>query len=166
MRLELSLLPGISLAVVERVLPFVTVFSGRAGSRRLQRGPDGPIRSPGNDAPDPWRGAERAGQRSWRWARAVGAARPSEVARHGRQIESIPGVNRGRIRQRQACSCGGRVSPQGPRRRGKDDKATRIKARSRAEKIKTPKTKTPNPMNCFIGGTISMVRCNPRKDLP
>jgi general secretion pathway protein K len=28
--LELSLLPGISLAVVERVLPFVTVFSGRA----------------------------------------------------------------------------------------------------------------------------------------
>src|SRR3984957_774034 len=27
--LELSLLPGISLAVVERVLPFVTVFSGR-----------------------------------------------------------------------------------------------------------------------------------------
>jgi general secretion pathway protein K len=29
--LELSLLPGISLAVVERVLPFVTVFSGRPG---------------------------------------------------------------------------------------------------------------------------------------
>ena len=29
--LELSLLPGISLAVVERVLPFVTVFSGRSG---------------------------------------------------------------------------------------------------------------------------------------
>jgi general secretion pathway protein K len=28
--LELSLLPGISLAVVERVLPYVTVFSGRA----------------------------------------------------------------------------------------------------------------------------------------
>ena len=28
--LELSLLPGVSLAVVERVLPFVTVFSGRA----------------------------------------------------------------------------------------------------------------------------------------
>jgi general secretion pathway protein K len=28
--LELSLLPGLSLAVVERVLPFVTVFSGRA----------------------------------------------------------------------------------------------------------------------------------------
>ncbi len=28
--LELSLLPGISLAVVERVLPFVTVFSGRS----------------------------------------------------------------------------------------------------------------------------------------
>ena len=28
--LELSLLPGISLAVVERVLPLVTVFSGRA----------------------------------------------------------------------------------------------------------------------------------------
>ena len=27
--LELSLLPGVSLAVVERVLPFVTVFSGR-----------------------------------------------------------------------------------------------------------------------------------------
>lgn len=29
--LELSLLPGISLAVVERVLPFVTVFSGQSG---------------------------------------------------------------------------------------------------------------------------------------
>jgi general secretion pathway protein K len=29
--LELSLLPGVSLAVVERVLPFVTVFSGRPG---------------------------------------------------------------------------------------------------------------------------------------
>jgi general secretion pathway protein K len=28
--LELSLLPGVSLAVVERVLPFVTVFSGRS----------------------------------------------------------------------------------------------------------------------------------------
>jgi general secretion pathway protein K len=27
--LELSLLPGISLAVIERILPFVTVFSGR-----------------------------------------------------------------------------------------------------------------------------------------
>ena len=29
--LELSLLPGISLAVVDRILPFVTVFSGRSG---------------------------------------------------------------------------------------------------------------------------------------
>jgi general secretion pathway protein K len=29
--LELSLLPGVSLAVVERVLPYVTVFSGRPG---------------------------------------------------------------------------------------------------------------------------------------
>ena len=115
--LELSLLPGIlacggraGFAVCDRV-------QRPCGRQRVQRGPDGPIRSPENDASNSWRGTERAGQRSWRWARAVGAARSSEVERHGRGVESIPGLNRGRLRQRQACSCRGRVSPQGPRRR-------------------------------------------------
>ena len=60
--LELSLLPGVSLAAVERVLPFVTVFSGRPEVDVSNADPNGPVRSPWNDAPNPWRGAERAGQ--------------------------------------------------------------------------------------------------------
>ena len=48
--LELSLLPGVPEPVVERVLPFVTVFSGRPANRRRQRGPDGSLRAAGHDA--------------------------------------------------------------------------------------------------------------------
>ena len=59
-----------------------------------------------------------------------------------------------------------RLKDEGDAAPGGKNQATRIKARSRAERIKTPKTKTPNLMNCFIGGTISMAPCNPRKDLP
>ena len=174
--LELSLLPGVSLAVVERVLPFVTVFSGRSGGRRVQRGPDGPIRSSGNDTSNPWRGAERAGQAILTmgarcWSCSVRRSR----TRHNREIESVPGVNRGRLRQWQARSRGGRVSPQGPRRQGpggkdqgdKDQGAKDQGAKDQGARTRAPATKaTKNPMNCFIGGTISMVRCNPRKDRP
>ena len=133
--LELSLLPGISLAVVERVLPFVTVFSGHAEVDVSSADPTVLSAFPRNDASNPWRGAERARQRSWRWACAVGAARSGEVARHNRHIESIPGVNRGRLRQRQACSCGGRVSPQGPRRQGQrhKDQGRQPRARPRRQ---------------------------------
>ena len=165
--LELSLLPGISLAVVERVLPFVTVFSGRAEVDVSSADPTVlsalPEMTPqilgavlNARVSDP--GDGRA------LLELLGPAKSHATAD---SIESIPGVNRGRLRQRQACSCGGRVSPQGPRRQGpRRRRARRQGPRQGQGKIKTPKTKTPNPMNCFIGGTISMVRCNPRKERP
>ena len=37
-------------------------------------------------------------------------------------------------------------------------------SKTKAARIKLPRTKATNPTICFIGGTISMVRCNPRKD--
>ena len=82
--LELSLLPGIPLAVVERVLPFVTVFSGRAEVDVSTADPTVLSAFPEMTPPNPWRGAERAGQRSWRRDDVAGRARSGEGAGHGR----------------------------------------------------------------------------------
>ena len=50
---------------------------------------------------------------------------------------------------------------------GDEDKgANNQGAKDQNARIKTPRTKATNPMNCCIGGTISMVRCNPHKDRP
>ena len=53
-----------------------------------------------------------------------------------------------------------RLKDQGDKEQADKDKGSKDKA----TKTKATKTKAMNPMNCFIGGTISMVRCNPRKD--
>ena len=76
--LELSLLPGLPERLVERVLPFVTVFSGRPGDRCRKRGSDGPLRAAGHDASDPGRRSEGAGERSERRADGSGASRSGE----------------------------------------------------------------------------------------
>ena len=137
--LELSLLPGVSLAVVERVLPFVTVFSGRpevdvssADPTVLSAFPEmtpqilGAVLNARVKDPDDGRAL-------------LALLGPAKARATTDRSRSIPGVNLGRIRQWQACSCGGRVSPQGPRRQGASRQG------QRSDKDKSDKDKSDEP---------------------
>ena len=158
--LELSLLPGISLAVVERVLPFVTVFSGHpevdvssADPTVLSALPEMTPQILGAvlnaRVSDP--GDGRALLELLGPAKSHATADTSKAFRASIAVEFDNG-------RRVHAEVVFRLKDQG-------DKAAR-RQETMATKTKATKTKASNPMNCFIGGTISMVLCNPRKDRP
>ncbi len=93
--LELSLLPGLPEPVVERVLPFVTVFSGRPGIDVASADPAVLSALLGMTPQNSERSSERAGERSWRQGSASGASRSGEEP-----------CRRGRIKGGPRRSCG------------------------------------------------------------
>ena len=152
--LELSLLPGVSLAVVERVLPFVTVFSGRAEVDVSSADPTVLSAFP---------------EMTPQILGAVLNARVNDPG-DGRTLLALLGPAKARATADTSKAFRASIAVEFDNgRRVHAEVVFRLKdqgAKDKAPRTKGLRTKATNPMICFIGGTISMVRCNPRKARP